>query len=90
MEITKQNGNICFAEKEHIYWDQTDPSAKYVSVTTLIHSFTQPFDKEFWSAYKALEKLVDGEMWKMLKKELLQTKRFDKEILSNYGSKRIT
>lgn len=84
MEITKQNGNICFAEKEHIYWDQTDPSAKYVSVTTLIHSFTQPFDKEFWSAYKALEKLVDGEMWKMLKKELLQTKRFDKEILSNY------
>ena len=84
MEITKQNGNICFAEKEHIYWDQTNPNAKYVSVTTLIHSFTQPFDKEFWSAYKALEKILDAESWKILKKELLQTKKFTKEILSNY------
>lgn len=89
MEITKQNGNICFAEKEHIYWDQTNPNAKYVSVTTLIHSFTQPFDKEFWSAYKALEKILDAESWKILKKELLQTKKFTKEILSNYDVQEI-
>ena len=55
-KITKQNGNIAFEEEAHIYYDVTCPEKKFVSVTTLIHSFTQPFDKEFWSAYKALEK----------------------------------
>ena len=55
--ITKQNGNIAFIEETHKYFDVTQPDKKFVSVTTMIHSFTQEFDKEFWSAYKALEKL---------------------------------
>ena len=49
-EITKQNGNIAFEEKAHRYWDVTDPSKKFTSVTTIIEKFGQPFDKEFWSA----------------------------------------
>ena len=45
--ITKQNGNIAFIEETHKYFDVTNPDAKFTSVTTMIHEYTQPFDKEF-------------------------------------------
>lgn len=72
---------MAFEEESHIYYDVTKPEQKFVSVTTLIHSFTQPFDKEFWSAYKALEKLLSKEEWAIEKKSLLNTKKFDKVLL---------
>lgn len=84
MEITKQNGNICFNEESHLYWDATDESKKFISVTTLIHSFAQPFNKEFWSQMKALEALIPKDRWQMEKKSLLASKRFDKSILDLY------
>ena len=80
-KITKQNGNIAFEEEAHIYYDVTQPEKKFVSVTTLIHSFTQPFPKEFWAAYKALEKLLSKEAWVIEKKSLLASKKFDKTLL---------
>ena len=80
-KITKQNGNMAFEEEAHIYYDVTEPEQKFISVTTLIHSFTQPFDKEFWSAYKVLEKLLSKEDWAIEKKSLLNTKKFDKVLL---------
>ena len=54
------------------------------SVTTMIEEFAQPFDKEFWSAYKALEKLLDADSWKLEKKSLLSTKKFDNSLLELY------
>lgn len=81
-DITKQNGNIAFSEDAHVYWDVTDPSKKFISVTTLIEKFGQPFDKNFWSAYKALEKLLPKDAWTIEKKSLLATKKFDPAILS--------
>lgn len=83
MEIDKKNGSICFNEKEHIYWDEND-NEKYISVTTLIEKFTQPFDSKFWSAYKTLEKLLPAEDWEIEKKSLLSTRKFNKEILAVY------
>lgn len=83
-KITKKNGNIAFEEEAHLYYDVTDPDREYVSVTTMIHSFTQPFDKDFWSAYKALEKLLSKEDWAIEKKSLLSSKKFDKIILEMY------
>lgn len=83
MKIDKQNGNVCFNNDSHCYWNIND-NEKYISVTTLIHRFTQPFDKEFWSAYKALEKLIPKDSWAIEKKSLLNTKRFDRSILDNY------
>ena len=80
-EITKQNGNIAFEEKAHRYWDVTDPSKKFTSVTTIIEKFGQPFDKEVWSAYKALEKLLSADAWKIEKPSLLKSKKFDKSLL---------
>ena len=79
--ITKQNGNIAFIEETHKYFDLTNPDAKFTSVTTMIHEYTQPFDKEFWSAYKALEKLLPKDVWNVEKKSLLNSKKFDKVLL---------
>ena len=81
LTIDKQNGNIGFNEEFHRYIDLTDPTVKFTSVTTMIEKFGQPFDKEFWSAYKALEKLLDADSWKLEKKSLLSTKKFDPVIL---------
>lgn len=83
-KITKQNGNIAFEEEAHIYYDVTKPEQKFISVTTLIHSFAQPFDSSFWSTYKVLEKLLTKEQWAIEKKSLLATKVFDKSILELY------
>lgn len=84
MKIDKQNGNVAFSEDSHTYWNVND-NEKYISVTTLIHKFTQPFDKDFWSAYKALEKLIPKDSWAIEKKSLLSSKKFDKDILDLYN-----
>jgi hypothetical protein len=83
MQIDKQNGSVCFNEEAHTYWNEND-NEKYISVTTLIGRFAQPFDRNFWSAYKALEKLLSSEDWKIEKKSLLDTHVFNKEILNVY------
>ena len=84
MKIDKQNKNVAFSEKEHCYWNVND-NKKYISVTTLIHNFTQPFDEDFWSAYKPLEKLIPKDCWAIEKKSLLNIKKFDKELLKIYN-----
>lgn len=84
MKIDKQNGSVAFSEDEHVYWNVNN-NEKYISVTTLIHQFAQPFDKEFWSAYKALEKLLPKDSWAIEKKSLLNTKKFNKSILDVYN-----
>ena len=84
MNIDKQNGDVAFSEKSHTYWNVND-NEKYISVTTLIGRYENEFDKEFWSAYKALEKLIPKDNWKVEKKSLLNNRKFDKEILSIYN-----
>ena len=84
MKIDKQNGNVAFENESHTYWNVND-NKRYISVTTLIHRYAQEFDKEFWSAYKALEKLIPKESWAIEKKSLLNTKKFNREILDIYN-----
>ena len=84
MTIDKQNGNVAFNEDSHVYWDTTTNN-KFISVTTLIEKFAQPFDKDFWSKYKALEKLLIPDEWKIEKKSILATHKIPKEILSTYN-----
>lgn len=84
MKIDKQNGKIAFSEEEHVYWN-VDDNERYISVTTLIHNYSQPFDRDFWSAYKALEKLLSKDSWKIEKKSLLNTKKFNNSLLEIYN-----
>lgn len=81
MKIDKQNGNVAFNDENHIYWNVNDNNKKYISVTTLIERYGQPFDSEFWSAYKALEKLIPSDDWKTVKAHLQKTKKINKEEL---------
>jgi hypothetical protein len=60
MKIDKQHDFIIYNDDEHVYVDTRD-NQKCISVTTLIHKFVTPFDGEFWSRYKALERLTDKE-----------------------------
>lgn len=85
MKYDKINGKVGFLEEPHVYKNIDDPTINYVSVTTLISKFEQPYDKNFWSAYKALEKLIPVNEWKPLKDSLLNTKKFNKECLSDYN-----
>lgn len=85
MKIDKQNGNVAFCDSEHKYWDVTNPDKKYVSVTTLIHSYAQDFDSEFWSKYKALERLIPEDAWKMEKKSILATHKIDDTLFEIYN-----
>ena len=84
MKIDKQNGDVAFDNESHTYWNLNN-NERYISVTTLIHRYTQEFDKDFWSAYKALEKLLPKESWSIEKPSLLNTKKFNKEILDTYN-----
>lgn len=84
MYIDKKNGRVNYNDEHHVYWDSND-NEKYISVTTLIHRFTNEFDKDFWSAYKSLEKLLPKDIWNIEKKSLLNTKKFHKEILDTYN-----
>ena len=81
----KINDGICFRESDHVYFEKEHPENKYISVTTLIDSFTQDFDKDFWSAYKALEVLIPKENWAMEKKSLLSKHRIDDSLLALYN-----
>lgn len=82
MKIDKSNGNVKYNDEEHLYWDD---NGKYISVTTLIHQFSQPFNQDFWSAYKAIEKLLTKEEFKIEKKRMLDTKKVDIDyFINNY------
>lgn len=85
LEYDKRNGSICFRDSDHCYFDLDNQDRVFTSVTTIIHSFTQPFDKEFWASYKALEKLIDADSWTTEKKSLLSSMKFDKLLLQTYN-----
>lgn len=83
MKVDKQNQNVCYNDEKHMYWDE---NGVYVSVTTLIGKFCQDFDKDFWSGYKALEKMLSAEEFKAEKSQLLNTHKIDVEYFCNmYG-----
>lgn len=79
LKIDKKNGVCLYSDEKHIYWDEKD-EVKYVSVTTLIHKFTQEFDEEFWSAYKALEAIM-AEGFSRVKSSLLKSKKFNIKLI---------
>ena len=77
MKIDKSNGNVKYNDEEHLYWDD---NGKFISVTTLIGKFCQPFDSDYWSSYKAIERVLDKETFKIAKKDLQNNIGIDKII----------
>lgn len=85
MEYDKINNQVAFQEKEHKYFNISDPSIKYTSVTTLIGKYEPEFDKEFASKYKALERLLPATDWKKEKGGIWRSKKISKDFLEVYG-----
>ena len=84
IKVDKENDDVFFNDSTHKYYDKKTMQ-EYISVTTLIHSYTQEFDEDFWTSYKALEELMDIETFLILKKGLLATKKFNPKILKKFN-----
>lgn len=82
MKIDKRNNSVVYNDEKHVYWDEND-NEKYISVTTLIGKFTPEFDKEFWSGYKALERILSSDVFKIEKKALLEYKKINLEYFKD-------
>ena len=81
--VDKENDDVIYNDETHTYLSKKDGS-KYVSVTTLIHAYTHPFQDVFWASYKACEWFL-AEDFKPLKKILLTTKNWKDSYLDDYG-----
>lgn len=82
MKVDKRNGSVCYSDETHTYWDEND-NDRYTSVTTLIGKFKQEFEGEFWAAYKALEKILSPDTFKMEKGKMMDTHKVDLEYLTS-------
>ena len=85
MNYDKCNGDVWFRESDHVYGNFKQPEIRYTSVTTLIGKYEQPFDKEFVSKYKALEKLIPANEWKKERGTIWKNHFIPKEYLEVKG-----
>ena len=85
MQYDKINGSVGFREADHYYGNLNDPTIKYISVTTLIEKYGKEFDKEFVSAYKALERIMNPEDWKKEKGGIWKNHKIPKDFLEVYN-----
>ena len=85
MNYDKINKDVGFIESTHTYRNLKDDSIKYTSVTTLIEKYGKPFDKEFVSKYKALERLIPASEWKKEKGPIWKGHKIPEEYLEVKG-----
>lgn len=78
--VDKEDDGYAFNDEYHVYFNK-QTGEKHISVTQMISEYCSSFDEEFWSAYKALEDICDGDVWSVLKPKLLSTKRFTETTL---------
>lgn len=81
MKYDKVNGDVGFLEGPHRYENLKDPSIQYTSVTTLIEKYGKPFDKEFVSKYKALERIIPENEWKKEKGGIWKSHKIPSDFL---------
>ena len=85
MEYDKINGKVAFLEGPHKYFNIEDPTISYTSVTTLIEKYAKPFDREFVSRYKALERLMSAQDWKKEKGGIWKSHKIPDDFLTVYN-----
>lgn len=85
MKYDKVNGDVGFLEESHRYFNLKDSSIQYISVTTMVEKYRKPFDKEFVSKYKALERIISAPEWKKEKGSIWKSHKIPKEFLEVHG-----
>lgn len=88
IKVDKENDEAFFNDATHSYYNK-ETMQKYTSVTQIIGKYSEEFNADFWSGYKALESLLDEETWLILKPTLLATKKIHKSIFSKYDIDKI-
>lgn len=84
MKIDKVNGEIAFNEEYHKYFNIKYPGLDYISVTTIIGKYYEHFNEDFFSFYKAVEKLVDNtDLFKEKKGWMLERQKYFNDNLKN-------
>ena len=78
--VDKENDSVFFNDSEHLYLDKIS-GEPYVSCTQLIHAYSNPFNSDFFSKYKALEELADPDHFSLIKSGLLATQVWKPELL---------
>jgi len=84
LSVDKENKELFFNDSSHLYINKLDGS-HYISVTTLIGEYENKFDEFFWARYKALEALMDGDVWSNVKVKLQSTKKWDPTLIEKYN-----
>ena len=51
---------VIFKEEDHSYRNRYNGN-KYISVTTFIKDFYEPYDESYWLRYKACEAMMGGQ-----------------------------
>lgn len=72
--------SVVLYEEGHIYKD-TVTSKVYTSVTTFIKEFYEEFDSEWWSYYKAIERLAGGKS----NSRFVSFNEISKDFINDYG-----
>ena len=75
-KVDKENENVIYSDEKHVYIDK-ESKERCISVTTLISMYHEEFNEEFWTLYKALESLLEQEVWDVVKPKLLANKNTD-------------
>lgn len=70
---------------EYQGFDETEQVMEKVSVTELVQRYSTPFNSDFWSTYRALERLLKPEDWKDVRGRLMDTRSFNHRMLKGYG-----
>ena len=65
--INTMNKQILFNSKDHSY---NGKKITYTSVSTLIGRYKKPYNREYWSTYKAYEKLLGKDTFRDIRKKL--------------------
>lgn len=83
LSYDKINGDVYFIEESHKYGNVKYPNIEYLSVTTAIGKYHEKFDDDFWSSYKAIEKIFGIKTFKNsgIRKTLLNTKKWKDDYL---------
>jgi len=78
IRVDKENDDVFFNDETHSYYGIKD-MVPYISVTQIIEHFTPKFNEDFFSMYKALERIADGDRFDAIKKALLQHQKYSQK-----------
>ena len=64
------DNKLIFQDVGHKYFRVNEPDNLWLSVTSIVKQYSEPFKRDEWLAYKAFEKVLGEDAFKALKKDV--------------------